>query len=518
LDKDSKGKLPISSVVQALQLLDQAPTEKVVREIVKKQKLDGGSDGSKYHIISALRGHPRANGTIYRYHLLNVHAAEEIPHRNRTNLPGNPTGSDVSFRVGIGSVEKVLDDRNKGILAADYVSELLLTRGDALTKKQVKVLMSESNAAADGYFAYMKEFGNGSFPPTSVKRCKFTSEVGSNRCCYFSPSEASLNGLQLGTHLENRKNVRFSEQIGFIRIPCGDAREGLVERISGRLKSLCNPRGSTVISGNEAGVHVSSLLCFPKISRRRQSICSIEVAVWNSGRQLRQVITSPMSFKRPSDFPSNFLRGHEGFSLDKWRSQPSLESPNHKHKMRIELPVDSHFDRMESVYVSDLDEDYEWGSTPSEWEGYETPLSILAQKAKVTQVNPCELTNSCSSDEDYEFDEYVKPKNDLQHILKENKCIQCRVINKSPVIAESSDEKWTLSTVTPTRTALQDRVAKSISRLNLPEWIQTKMNDLTETKSTKPSVRLPRFPRYIVTPLDTGVSTFSRLPSITICR
>lgn len=50
---------------------------------------------------------------------------------------------------------KVLDDRNKGILAADYVSELLLTRGDALTKKQVKVLMSESNAAADGYFAYM---------------------------------------------------------------------------------------------------------------------------------------------------------------------------------------------------------------------------------------------------------------------------------------------------------------------------------------------------------------------------
>ncbi|KAL5963000.1 Calmodulin-like protein [Taenia solium] len=47
LDKDSKGKLPISSVVQALQLLDQAPTEKVVREIVKKQKLDGGSDGSE---------------------------------------------------------------------------------------------------------------------------------------------------------------------------------------------------------------------------------------------------------------------------------------------------------------------------------------------------------------------------------------------------------------------------------------------------------------------------------------
>lgn len=47
LDKDSKGKIPISSVVQALQLLDQAPTEQVVREIVEKQKLDGGSDGSK---------------------------------------------------------------------------------------------------------------------------------------------------------------------------------------------------------------------------------------------------------------------------------------------------------------------------------------------------------------------------------------------------------------------------------------------------------------------------------------
>lgn len=291
-----------------------------------------------------------------------------------------------------------------------------------------------------------------------------------------------------------------------------------MERISGRLKSLCNLRSSAVILGNEPGVHVSSLLCLPKISRGRQSIGSIEVAVWNSGRQLRQVIASPTPFKRLSDFPPNLLHVHEGFSFDKWWSQPSLDSPNHKHKRGIELPLDSPFDRMESVYVSDLDEDYEWGSTPSEWEGYEIPLSILARKAKVTQVNRCELTNSCSSDGDYEFDEHVTPTNDLLHILKANKCIQCRVIDESPMRAESSGEKLTTPTVTLTRTALQNRVAKSINRLNLPEWMQNKTKDLTETKSTKPSVRLPRFPRYAVTPVDTGLATFSRLSSITIRR
>ncbi|KAL5111173.1 Myosin regulatory light chain [Taenia crassiceps] len=125
LDKDSKGRLPISSIVQALQLLDQAPTEKVVREIVEKQKLDGGSDGSRIsfekfsHILRAIYLPPEEHFK----RLFNAFA--------------------------------VLDDKNRGILAADYVSELLLTRGDALTKKQVKVLMSESNAAGDGYFAYM---------------------------------------------------------------------------------------------------------------------------------------------------------------------------------------------------------------------------------------------------------------------------------------------------------------------------------------------------------------------------
>ncbi|KAL5111653.1 hypothetical protein TcWFU_002858 [Taenia crassiceps] len=241
--------------------------------------------------------------------------------------------------------------------------------------------------------------GNGSPPPASGKSFKHTSEVRSNRCgnspspetSNFSPEDLlySLNRLQRGTPSESRKSVRFSEQIGCIQIPCVDAREGLVKRISGRLKSLCNPRGSSPILGNEPGVHVSSLLCLPKIGRRRQSFGSIEVAVWNSGRQLRQVVASPTLFKRLSDFPSNLLRDHERFSFDKWRSQPSLESPYHKHNKGIELPLQSHFDRMESVYVSDLDEDYEWGSTPSEWEGYETPLFIPARKAKVTPVNPC---------------------------------------------------------------------------------------------------------------------------------
>ncbi|KAH9287246.1 hypothetical protein ECG_01662 [Echinococcus granulosus] len=318
----------------------------------------------------------------------------------------------------------------------------------------------------------------------------------------------SLNGLQFGIRSESRKNVRFSEQIGRVLIPCVDAREGLVERISGRPKSLRTPRSTTAVFSNEPKAHVPSLLCLPKISRRRQSMGSIEVAVWNSGRQLRQVIASSTPFKRLSDFSTNLLRGHEGFSFDKWRSQPLLESPLHKRKTGIGLPPDSHFDRMESVYVSDSDGDYEWGSTPSEWEGYEIPLSILAQKAKVTQVNPCELVNSCSPDEDYEFDEYVTPKNDFLHILRANKCTQCRMVNELAVREELSNEKLTSLTVTPTKTALQVRVAKSLNRLTLPEWMQNKTKDLAEAKSTKLSVRLPRFPRYINTPFDAGVTAF----------
>ncbi|CDS40226.1 conserved hypothetical protein [Echinococcus multilocularis] len=318
----------------------------------------------------------------------------------------------------------------------------------------------------------------------------------------------SLNGLQFGTCSESRKNVRFSEQIGRVLIPCVDAREGLVERISGRLKSLRTPRSTTAVFSKEPKAHVPSLLCLPKISRRRQSMGSIEVAVWNSGRQLRQVIASPTPFKRLSDFSTNLIRGHEGCSVDKWRSQPLLESPLHKHKTGIGLPPDSHFDRMESVYVSDSDGDYEWGSTPSEWEGYEIPLSILVQKAKVTRVNPCELVNSCSPDGDYDFDEYVTPKNDFLHILRANKCTQCRVVNELPVREELSNEKLTSLTVTPTKTALQVRVAKSLNRLTLPEWVQNKTKDLAEAKSAKLSVRLPRFPRYTNTPFDAGVTAF----------
>ncbi|VDM31669.1 unnamed protein product [Hydatigera taeniaeformis] len=348
--------------------------------------------------------------------------------------------------------------------------------------------------------------GNGSPLPTNVKRYKHKSEVQSYRCCRFSPSETSkpliegpqyaINGLQLGTGSEGRKNVRFSEQIGCVQISCIDLREGLVERISGRLKSFCNPRSSTVIFASEPSAHLPSLLCLPKCNRRRQSIGSIEVAVWNSGRQLRQTIASPTPFRRFADFPSNLLRGHEVLSFDKWRSQPSLESHVHKNKMGMELPLNSHFDRMESVYLSDLDEDYEWGSTPSEWEGYEIPLSILAQKANMKQVKPWELTSNYSSDEDYEFDEYMTPKTDLLHILKANKCTQCKVIKESPERTESSDEKLTSSAVTLRRTALQDRVANSLNRLNLPEWMKNKPKGMVEAKHIKSSVRLPRFPRH----------------------
>ena len=42
-DHDSKGKISISSALKALQLLDQAPTEKEIREVLKKQ----GTEGSK---------------------------------------------------------------------------------------------------------------------------------------------------------------------------------------------------------------------------------------------------------------------------------------------------------------------------------------------------------------------------------------------------------------------------------------------------------------------------------------
>ncbi|CDS40225.1 flagellar associated protein calmodulin [Echinococcus multilocularis] len=135
LDKDSRGKIPISSVVQALQLLDQAPTEKEVREIVEEQKLDGGSDERDTSTLG------RISFEKFSQLLKTIYLPPEEHFKRLFN----------AFAV--------LDDKNKGILAADYLSELLLTRGDALTKKQVRDLMSESSTAADGYFAYMSFIG-----------------------------------------------------------------------------------------------------------------------------------------------------------------------------------------------------------------------------------------------------------------------------------------------------------------------------------------------------------------------
>lgn len=47
-DKDNKGKIAINSAIHALQLLDQAPTEKQLREVIDQiDSAAGGTDGSK---------------------------------------------------------------------------------------------------------------------------------------------------------------------------------------------------------------------------------------------------------------------------------------------------------------------------------------------------------------------------------------------------------------------------------------------------------------------------------------
>ncbi len=48
-----------------------------------------------------------------------------------------------------------MDAKEKGTLAADYLQELLTTKGDALSKKEMKAIMRESKAGADGFLAYM---------------------------------------------------------------------------------------------------------------------------------------------------------------------------------------------------------------------------------------------------------------------------------------------------------------------------------------------------------------------------
>ena len=319
-----------------------------------------------------------------------------------------------------------------------------------------------------------------SAPNSKAKICEYQP----NRYYYPQRLEASLvsptnsscsfNGLQVRSHPESRKSVRFSDQIGCRRIPCLDTHKSIMERISCKLKSL--------VFNIEPSKHTSGVLCLPKIDCKRRSASCIETAVWNSGRQLRQVPQSPTFFKRISDF-----------TFDKWRSQRSPKSLVFKQRIQLDLDMDSHFGKMESVYMFDVDNDYEWGSTPSEWEGYENSQSILRQRLKLERGNSYESNNQGSLDEDYEFDEYVTPKGDRSDILASFKCTQCKVVDESLPRTESPDKKASTTTATAKMTELQDRVAKSLCRLNLPEWMQQKKGEGT----SKAFSRFPRFPRYI---------------------
>ncbi|VUZ45607.1 unnamed protein product [Hymenolepis diminuta] len=125
-DKDNKGKIAISSAIHALQLLDQAPTEKQLQEVIDQiDSAAGGTDGN----------------------CVNFETFTQI--LRAIYLP-----PDQHFKRLLNAFAE-LDEKDRGILSKKYLSELLLTRGDALTKKQIKELMSESSTGGDGYFAYI---------------------------------------------------------------------------------------------------------------------------------------------------------------------------------------------------------------------------------------------------------------------------------------------------------------------------------------------------------------------------
>ena len=132
----------------------------------------------------------------------------------------------------------------------------------------------------------------------------------------------------------------------------------------------------------------------------------------------------------------------------------------------------------------DVDNDYEWESTLSEWEGYENSTFILQQRIKWGFGDIYESTKLSSPDEDYEFDEDEVPRANRSDVL----------INVSPTEIKSTDKKQSMVSSALMMTALQDRVAKSLSRLNIPEWAQKK--GVSGSQIPKAHSHFPRFPRY----------------------
>ncbi|KAM7541135.1 hypothetical protein Aperf_G00000027265 [Anoplocephala perfoliata] len=238
------------------------------------------------------------------------------------------------------------------------------------------------------------------------------------------------------------------------------------------------------------------LLCFPKINCRRRSVSPIETAVWRSGQQLRQHVSSPNLFQRLSDLPSRLLRRHDSSKYNKWRSQPSFKSLFQKSKVPINITPDSGFDIMESVYVSDLEDDYEWRNIPYELDGYENPSSLFDCKLKIPQFQPYASTDSCNSDEDYESGEFESLNTGPLRILEAHKCTLCRFAEDPKENLKSHCEGTAFSKISPKQTALQGRIVQSLNRLTIPEWMQKRVDGDCGSNSLKLFNRFPRFPRY----------------------
>ncbi|VDO00467.1 unnamed protein product [Rodentolepis nana] len=321
------------------------------------------------------------------------------------------------------------------------------------------------------------------------------SEKQSNRYClppspqtalpYPLNSRYSLNALQPESRWDSRKSVRFSEHIGCRQIPCAASEESFLETLSGKMKAPRNFHTPTIVFEDNPTSQFQGLLCLPKISKRRRPVSPIEAALWNSGRQLRQYVPSPSIFQRIAEFPSNFLRCH-----GLWRSQPSLDSPVCKKRTPGISSPDSAFDMMESVYVSDSED--EWETSPHDFEGYENPSNFVSSRHQSIQNQVYELNNP---DEDYEFDEYVIPRAEL-HILKNHDCVQFQTLGSPKSEDDSIYEFIPSPKISPKKTTLQDRVTQSLNRLSIPEWMQKKVKGNCASTSSKRFNRLPRFPQY----------------------
>lgn len=299
-----------------------------------------------------------------------------------------------------------------------------------------------------------------------------------------------------------------------------ESQESFLEKISGKIKSMRSFRTPIMVFDEKLTSQSQGLLCFPMVNRRRRSVSPLEAAVWKSGQQLRQYVPSPNLFQRLSDFPSSLLRRQYSSSYNKWQSQPSLKFLFQKSRTPVNIIPDSEFDRMESVYVSDSEEEYEWETSPHEWEGYENPSTLFDCRLKVDQFQSHASTDSSNSVEDYEFGEFESLGTGLLHILKVHKCTQCQFTEDPKENFKSSYEGPPCSKAPPKQTALQNRIAQSLNRLTIPQWMQKKVSEDGDAKNggSKSSNRLPRFPRYIDPPLAKNEADISKISPIRIHR